>query len=88
MRVAVNTPPPHCYSRRRASATLLDARHVFDHVPQRPLPTLAAELRARPVAAATRRPAQRSAASAAAATCGPASGTEIGAFFLFPLFFR
>jgi hypothetical protein len=78
MRAAVNTPPPHCYSRRRASATLLDVRHVFDHAPQRRLPTLAAELRARPVAAAARRPARRPAVSAAAPTCGAASGTEIG----------
>lgn len=80
MRAAVNSPPPHCYSRRRASATLLDARHVFDHVPQQRLPNLAAGLRARPVAAAAWRPARRSAASAAARTCGTVSGTEMGSF--------
>ncbi|XP_066348094.1 uncharacterized protein [Miscanthus floridulus] len=82
MRAAVNTPPPHCYSRRRTSATLLDARHVFDHVPQRRLPTLAAELRARPVAAAARRPARRSAASASAPTCGAASVPRLFRTFL------
>lgn len=88
MRAAVNAPPPHCYSRRRASATLLDARHVFDHVPQRRLPSLSAELHARPVAVAARRPARRTAAVAAAPTCGAASGTEIGAFSWFAPFFR
>lgn len=87
MRAAVNTPPPRCYSRRRASATLLEARYVFDHVPQRRLPSLAAELRARPAAVAARRPARRSAASAAAPTCGAASGTEIGSCSWFTPFF-
>uniref|UniRef100_A0A0E0DFE1 Uncharacterized protein n=1 Tax=Oryza meridionalis TaxID=40149 RepID=A0A0E0DFE1_9ORYZ len=50
MRAAVSAPPPHsCYSRRRA--TLLDARHVLDHMPQRRAPPRAAGLRAPPAAA-------------------------------------
>ncbi|RLM75669.1 uncharacterized protein C2845_PM15G12350 [Panicum miliaceum] len=71
MRAAVSSPPPHCYSSHRA--TLLDARHVFDHVPQRRLPPLAACLRAQPAAAATRRPALRSAMSAFAPACRAAA---------------
>ena len=77
MRAAVSAPPPHCYSSHRA--TLLDARHVFDNVPQRRLPPLAA--RAQPAAAAARRPARRSAVSAFAPACrAAASGTRTGAF--------
>jgi hypothetical protein len=67
MRAAVSAPAPHCYSRRRA--TLLDARHVFDHAPQRRLPPMSAGLRA----AAFRRPARRSAVSAFAPACRAAS---------------
>lgn len=51
MRAAVRAPPPHsCYSRRRA--TLLDARYVLDHMPQRRAPPRTAGLRAPPAAAA------------------------------------
>ncbi|GJN02522.1 hypothetical protein PR202_ga19883 [Eleusine coracana subsp. coracana] len=72
MRAAVSSPSPHCLPRRRV--TLPDARHVFDHVPQRPVPPLAAGIRAQPLAASTaaRRPARRSAVSAAP-TCSAAS---------------
>jgi len=87
MRAAVSAPPPHCCSSRRA--TLLDARHVFDHVPQRRLPPLAA--RAQPAAAAAaRRLARRSAVSAFAPACrAAASGTRTGAFISWlPALFR
>ncbi|CAN6249134.1 unnamed protein product [Urochloa humidicola] len=75
MRAAVSSPSPHCYSRRRGSATLLDARHVFDHMPQRRLPSLSAGLRAEPSAEVTaaRRPARRMAVSAFAPASRAAS---------------
>ncbi|KAK3144433.1 hypothetical protein QOZ80_4AG0312970 [Eleusine coracana subsp. coracana] len=76
MRAAVSSPSPHCLPRRRV--TLPDARHVFDHVPQRPVPPLAAGIRAQPLAASTaaRRPARRSAVSAAP-TCSAASAPRL-----------
>ncbi|TVU15484.1 hypothetical protein EJB05_39007 [Eragrostis curvula] len=76
MRAAASSPSPHCFPRRRA--TLQDARHVFDHVPQRRVPPLAAGLRLQPAAAssATRRPARRSSVSAAT-TCSVASALMV-----------
>lgn len=83
MRAAVSSPSPHCCSRRRG--TLLDARHVFDHAPQRRLAPLSAGHRAEPAAAA-RRPARRLAVSAFSPACRAASsGTKAGALLGFCL---
>jgi hypothetical protein len=75
MRGAVSSPAPQCLSRRRT--TLLDARHVFDHVPQRRVPPLAAALRTQPADAsvAARKRARRSALSAAP-ICSATPGTK------------
>jgi hypothetical protein len=75
MRAAVSSPAPQCLSRRRT--TLLDARHVFDHVPQRRVPPLAAALRTQPADAsvAARKRARRSALSAAP-ICSATPGTK------------
>ncbi|KAJ1271605.1 hypothetical protein BS78_06G140200 [Paspalum vaginatum] len=80
MRVAVTSPPPRCCSRR--GARLLDARHVFDHMPQRRVPPLAAGLRAQPAAAASRRPVRGSPVSVAAPSCRSASAHRLFRTFL------
>lgn len=80
MRAAVSSPHPRCYSRRRAA--LLDARHVFDHMPRRRLPPLAAGLRAQPAGMAARRPARRSPVSVVAPACRAASAHRLFRTFL------
>ncbi|KAF2934605.1 uncharacterized protein [Oryza sativa Japonica Group] len=87
MRAAVSAPPPHsCYSRR--GATLLDARHVLDHMPQRREPPRAAGLRAPPAAAAAssrRTPPLRVAGRAAAAAACPAASVPYLFRILLPI---